>query len=49
MGGKKQLTTLDIAAEVAYLRKKIMNMNIINIFDVNPKVIKNFYYTLKKV
>jgi len=35
--GKQQLSTVDVAAEVACLRKRILGMNLINIFDINTK------------
>lgn len=35
--GKQQLSTLDVAAEAACLRRRVLGMNLINVFDINPK------------
>ena len=34
---KQKMSTADVAAEVACLQQRIVNMRVVNVYDINPK------------
>ena len=35
---KQKMSTADVAAEVACLRARVLNMRVMNVYDINTKV-----------
>ena len=39
--GKQRMTAVDIAAEVACLKGKLLGCRVANVYDINPKVLRS--------
>jgi predicted ribosome quality control (RQC) complex YloA/Tae2 family protein len=35
---KQRMSIADVAGEVACLRARLLNMRVVNVYDINPKV-----------